>query len=185
MTLEPNFEVATQGAAVLDPAPWTALNTLASDSPRSRDGFADPAMDATLTELRAASNNEEIIAALEEFQRVWNETFPYVVFNHAIWAVLVQDDVHGMEYGPDVTPYFTRAWSRLRTRRASGRAVGYRLRARVGDGHDPSLDQVGDLGGRQPEVVPQDLDGVGAEAPARVPRLGHERARRGPERRCG
>ena len=110
VTLEPNFEVATQGAAVLDPAPWTALNTLASDSPRSRDGFADPAMDAALTELRAASNNEEIIAALEEFQRVWNETFPYVVFNHAIWAVLVQDDVHGMEYGPDVTPYFTRAW---------------------------------------------------------------------------
>ena len=69
VTLEPNFEVATQGAAVLNPAPWTALNTLASDSPRSRDGFADPAMDAALTELRAASNNEEIIAALEEFAR--------------------------------------------------------------------------------------------------------------------
>jgi peptide/nickel transport system substrate-binding protein len=107
---EPNFEVAMLGFAILDPAPWSTVNGLASDSPRSRTAYASPAMDDALAQLRAAADNEETTQALGAMQEVWNEEFPLIVFSHTTWAVLVADHVHGMEYGPDMTPYFHRAW---------------------------------------------------------------------------
>ena len=108
--LEPNFEVANNGFAVLDPAPWSTLNGLATDSPRQRTGFSSPAMDEALADLRAAADIDETKAALAEVQEVWNEEFPLIVWNHSIWGVLVADRVHGMEYGPDATPYYHHAW---------------------------------------------------------------------------
>jgi peptide/nickel transport system substrate-binding protein len=108
--LDRDFEVSTNGFAILDPAPWSTVNGLATDSQRQRTGYSNPDMDAALEQLRAASTIDETKEALAEVQEVWNETFPLLVWNHSVWAILVADHVHGMEYGPDATPYFHRAW---------------------------------------------------------------------------
>ena len=108
--LERNFQVATNGFAVLDPAPWSTVNGLATGSPRQRTGFSNADMDAALKELRAAATIEETKDALATMQEVWNETFPLVVVSHSVWAMAAQENVHGIQYGPDATPYFNLAW---------------------------------------------------------------------------
>ncbi|MGH9187141.1 MAG: ABC transporter substrate-binding protein, partial [Acidimicrobiales bacterium] len=108
--LERNFQVATNGFAIVDPAPWSTLNGLATGSQRQRTGYSNADMDAALTRLRAASTIEETREALADMQEVWNETFPVIVVDHSRWAIAVAEGVHGMRYGPDSTPYFHQAW---------------------------------------------------------------------------
>jgi len=108
--LERNFEVATNGYAILDPAPWSTLNGLESGNQRQRTGYANPDMDAALDNLRAAATIEETAEALGEIQQVWNETFPVINTQNGVWGVATAEHVKGMRYGPDATPYFHKAF---------------------------------------------------------------------------
>lgn len=110
LILTREFEVGTNGFAILAPQPWSTLNGLQTGSPRQRTGFSSPAMDAALKKLREATDNKGTIAALKDMQEVWNEEFPVIVFNHGAWAVAVAEDVKGMQFGPDATPYFEKAF---------------------------------------------------------------------------
>ncbi len=107
---ERNFEVATNGFVVLDPVPWSTLNGLQCGNVRQRSGFCDPDMDAAIDELRAAITIEEIQEALRGMQEVWNETFPVIMLTHGVWAIGAQEHVHGLQFGPDNTPYYETAW---------------------------------------------------------------------------
>jgi peptide/nickel transport system substrate-binding protein len=108
--LKPKFEVATNGMAILDPAPWSTMNSWESGSPRARAGFSHPDMDKALKQLRAAGSLEETKRAMAEVQKVWNAQIPAIVWNHAPWALAVKPQVKGMRYGPDATAIFTEAW---------------------------------------------------------------------------
>lgn len=105
-----DFEVATNGFAILPPAPWSTLNGLRSDSPRQRSGFSDPDMDAAIDQLQRAVTLEENQEALAAMQEVWNRTFPLQVWRHSIWGIAAQEDLHGLRFGPDNTPYYEMAW---------------------------------------------------------------------------
>jgi hypothetical protein len=43
-------------------------------------------------------------------QEVWNETFPVVVGGHSIWGWAAQENVEGIKFGPDTTPYWNQAY---------------------------------------------------------------------------
>lgn len=105
-----NFEVASNGFAILDPAPWSTVNGLSCESTRQRTGFCDPEMDAAIEQLRSALTIEDTKAALADMQAVWNRTFPVVGVAHTVWGIGAQERVHGLQFGPDVTTYYATAW---------------------------------------------------------------------------
>jgi ABC-type transport system substrate-binding protein len=107
---ERKFQVATNGFAVMDPAPWTSVNGLETKNVRQRTGFSDASMDASLKRLRAADSIAETKRALGEMQNAWNKTFPIIVVGHSIWGIALQSNVKGVSYGPDTTAHFDTAY---------------------------------------------------------------------------
>jgi peptide/nickel transport system substrate-binding protein len=76
-----NFDVTTWSLNVLPEAPWSGIDrNLRSDSPTNRTGYANPDFDAALAELRKATTVDQKKAALADVQKVWNATFPGVMY---------------------------------------------------------------------------------------------------------
>lgn len=108
--VSPDFEVSSLGFAITPPHPYTNLSNLTCNRPGNRTGYCDPEMDEALKELRAAITIEENAAAIERIQEIWNETFPYAIFNHTEWGIAAQEPVKGLRFGSDNTVYFDRAF---------------------------------------------------------------------------
>lgn len=108
--VQPDFEVSSLGFAITPPHPYTNLSNLTCDRPGNRTGYCDPEMDEALLDLRAAITIEENAAAIEQIQEIWNETFPYAIFDHTEWGLAAQEPVQGLRFGSDNTAYYDQAF---------------------------------------------------------------------------
>jgi peptide/nickel transport system substrate-binding protein len=106
----PDYDLALFSMSLFEESPMARLNQWYTDSPRSRTGFGDPAMDEALTVLQRAVTREEKQEAMTEVQEVWNETVPSAVLFAREDFIAYQDDVHGLRFSRDSTPVFHTAF---------------------------------------------------------------------------
>jgi peptide/nickel transport system substrate-binding protein len=93
-----NFDITTWSLNVLPEAPWSGIDrNLRSDSPTNRTGYANPEFDAALADLRKATTVDQKRAALAEVQKVWNATFPGVMYQQDEEFLTWGDKVHGVK----------------------------------------------------------------------------------------
>jgi peptide/nickel transport system substrate-binding protein len=110
VAVEASYELAHWGMGITEEAPWFKLNQFLSTSTRSRNGFADPAMDSALDVLRVAVTREEKQAALVEVQRLWNELVPAIAVYHELWMAAYDPSIHGIVHSRDLTLMFHDAY---------------------------------------------------------------------------
>src|SRR5262249_49733212 len=93
-----NYDITTWSLNVLPEAPWSGIDrNLRSDSPTIRNGYADPNFDAALAELRKATTVEQKKTALADVQKVWNATYPGVMYQQDEQYLTWGDKVHGVK----------------------------------------------------------------------------------------
>ena len=107
---EGQFEMALYGPVVFEESTIGDMTQFESGSPGNRIGYADPEMDAAVEQLRRATNREETKAAMEEIQRIWDETIPSANTFMSHWWWALPPDVHGLVWTRDVTPMFHDAY---------------------------------------------------------------------------
>ena len=107
---ERDFELAFGGQVGSEATLFASLSRFNSVNPANPYGYADPDFDAALLELQAAQDPDELQAAIEQVQEVWNETLPAAVTftDEANW--LWRDGIEGLVFTRGVTPYFDTAY---------------------------------------------------------------------------
>jgi peptide/nickel transport system substrate-binding protein len=91
---EANYEVAGWSLSMSDASPWTDLTERIDDNPYM--GYADPDMQAALTELREAATPEAELEAMATIQEVWTETVPSLIYSAVEDVVIWSDQVEGL-----------------------------------------------------------------------------------------
>lgn len=104
------FELAMGGQVGSEATLYASLTRFLSTYAANPYGYAEPDMDAALGELQAAQGSDELQAAIEQVQEVWNDTIPAVVYMTDEGAWLWSGDVRGMQFTRGVTPYFDTAY---------------------------------------------------------------------------
>jgi len=107
---QPNYDLALFSMSLFEESPMARLNQWFTDSPRSRTGFGDPAMDEALTALQRAVTREQKQEAMTEVQEVWNETVPSAVLFAREDFIAYDDSVQGLRFSRDSTPVFHTAY---------------------------------------------------------------------------
>jgi peptide/nickel transport system substrate-binding protein len=108
--LAKDYDAGCWGLAVFTSSPWSQLSQYRSGGARNRTGFADPAMDRALDQLRAAGTNDELRAALGEVQRVWDDTVPTIVYESVQEMIATAPAVHDVAPTRDTVVMFQDAW---------------------------------------------------------------------------
>jgi peptide/nickel transport system substrate-binding protein len=80
-----------------DSAPTQIDQFLRSTSASNRTGYSNPAMDAALTELQAASTDQTRTAAYKKVALLWSSDVPSVPIFHLIQGVFWNSNVMGMK----------------------------------------------------------------------------------------
>ncbi len=107
---EPDFDLGFSGLSVFEDSPYARLDQFATGNVRSRTGYSAPDMDAALEELKRAETRDQKKAALAKVQQAWNNGTPSAILLSGAWTVLVQPQVHGVEFSRDVVPLFHHAY---------------------------------------------------------------------------
>jgi peptide/nickel transport system substrate-binding protein len=107
---QPNYDLALFSMSLFEESPMARLNQWFTDSPRSRNGYSDPAMDEALTQVQRAVTREEKQEAMTAVQEVWNETIPSAVLFAREDFIAYKDEVKGLRFSRDSTPVFHTAY---------------------------------------------------------------------------
>lgn len=91
-----DYDLACWGFNLSDDAPYIPVLQHTCTSRSNRTGYCDENMDAAIAQLRAASTNEEIQAALAEIWSVWQETVPSVTYETIEEYIVFKDNVKGI-----------------------------------------------------------------------------------------
>jgi ABC-type oligopeptide transport system substrate-binding subunit len=83
---------------------------LRSTSPSNRTGYASPAMDAALTELKRASTEQAKIAGFKKIADLWNEGMPQLPLFHTEESVFWSAKVHGIRSTGLYAALLDKAW---------------------------------------------------------------------------
>lgn len=106
-----DFDVAYTGFNVLDDVPYIRLyGNLHSQSASNTLGYANPAMDALLSELQSASGDDKR-RVLSEIQTLVNETAPMAVSAAYRMYMAFADNVRGVQQSSDGILLFDKAWT--------------------------------------------------------------------------
>jgi peptide/nickel transport system substrate-binding protein len=110
--LEGNFDLSCHGLNVGNAEPWTNLAAQLSSDAGSRNVFRffNPEFDAALDELRAASTDEDKLAALAELQEIWNDQIPVLGLSALHETVMYSPELRGVVLGQDAVAYFSDAY---------------------------------------------------------------------------
>jgi peptide/nickel transport system substrate-binding protein len=103
-SVEKNYDLAVFGLVVDDPTMWNGLRQWASPNANNLTGYANPALDAGLDELKGAQTLEEQNVALAKIQQVWNDDAPSVPFGASPSIAMWQDDVKGVRFDSRLNP---------------------------------------------------------------------------------
>jgi len=90
-----DYDLACWGFNMADDTPYIPVLQHTCASRSNRTGYCSEDMDAAVEQLRAASNNEEIQAALAAIWEEWQETVPSVSYETIEEYVLFKDYVRG------------------------------------------------------------------------------------------
>lgn len=92
-----DYDLSCWGLQLEEANPWPRLYlNFHSESPNQYFGYADPAFDQALDDLKAAGDQASTDAALADLQAAWNETVPAAVLSAIPERVIWADDVHGI-----------------------------------------------------------------------------------------
>jgi peptide/nickel transport system substrate-binding protein len=105
-----DYDVACGGMSIFTESPIARLNQFQSVSPRNGVGYANPAMDAALEDLKRAAAIDQSKAALDEVQDVWNDTVPTMSLFSVQEYLAYKDEVHGLVFSRDTTVMFYDAY---------------------------------------------------------------------------
>lgn len=108
--LDRDYDIACGGMSIFDSSPIARLNQFQSVSPRNGVGYANTEMDAALEALALAATEDDTMAALEDIQRIWNETIPSASLFAVEEFVASVPDVRGLVYSRDTTVMFHDAY---------------------------------------------------------------------------
>jgi peptide/nickel transport system substrate-binding protein len=104
-----NYELACSGAGVSEASPAVRLERFFGTG-NTLTGFSDPDFDEALLSLKRASTPDEMRAAMETVQEVWNDTVPSVSLSAVENVVAWSDRVHGLVFNENYSFYFARAY---------------------------------------------------------------------------
>lgn len=106
-----DFDLATGGLAITEADPFHRLfGGLSSTSYANLTGYADDEMDALLTELQAAADDEARAGVLERIESHWYETVPGVPLGASSWYITWRPEVHGVVPAAEFMMLFGEAW---------------------------------------------------------------------------
>lgn len=92
-----DYDMALGGIGLYESIPFLGLQgTLGSASSLNFSGYSNPEMDALLTQLQAAEDDDAFRQILGQVQTLWNETVPSVPTSALMIFVAWQKGVHGV-----------------------------------------------------------------------------------------
>jgi peptide/nickel transport system substrate-binding protein len=107
--LNGDFDLACNGVNVYDAAPYVGLSQFHTNGV-NRVGFSNPEFDAAVVQLKEASTEADVQAALEELQDLWNELVPSVGFAAMEEVVVISPDLAGVRLTQDANVSFSTAY---------------------------------------------------------------------------
>jgi peptide/nickel transport system substrate-binding protein len=107
---ERDFEFVHFGVINPELQLWSSYRQFYSDNPLNAIAYANPEADAALDELREAESAEEMSAAFEHLQEVWNEDMPAIPMFATRDGVAYRDGINGIEWHNTYNPVFDHAW---------------------------------------------------------------------------
>jgi peptide/nickel transport system substrate-binding protein len=107
-----NFDLACWGNNLYDDGdPWSVLDyQFRSTSKSNYRGYANPAFDAALDDLKKAATAEQTKAALARIQQVWNDSIPSMNYQAVEVMVASGDRVHGLTQSQEAIVLFDKAF---------------------------------------------------------------------------
>ena len=106
-----DYDIGYSGFNVLDEAPFIRLfGNLDSGSSANALGYSDPRMDDLLTQVQAAPDDDAKRAALDELQKLVDQTAPFGVVGAARAFIGMSDVVQGVKPNMDGIMLFDKAW---------------------------------------------------------------------------
>jgi len=106
-----DYDMASAAYSLYNADPYTRLfSSLNSTSTNNTTGYNNPAMDAQLTKVQAATTDQAKTAALADLQKLVNDTVPYVTLAAAATFIPWQKSVHGVKPTLDGVILFDKVW---------------------------------------------------------------------------
>jgi peptide/nickel transport system substrate-binding protein len=111
VTTEKNFDMACWSMQVFDAGAWVKLERfLKSTSAANRSGYANPAMDAALVDLRKAKTPAERTRVIGQMQTIWNDTAPSAVIRAGEPTIVWAHAVRGLAFNGEIIVHFDKAY---------------------------------------------------------------------------
>jgi peptide/nickel transport system substrate-binding protein len=107
--IEHNYDLVCSGMSPVASGPIVRLARFFGTG-NTFTGFSDPAFDASLEELKAASTPEDIAAALADVQEAWNDSVPAVGLAAVQPTIAWADGVEGLTFNENMLVHFDDAY---------------------------------------------------------------------------
>jgi peptide/nickel transport system substrate-binding protein len=106
-----NYDIVGWGLNIDDSSPWMKLDSfLNSTAPGNVWGLKDPGMDAAIKATKVAAGVDELKAATQQVQEVWNAIVPGAIFSTAQETVIWDPSVHGIVPTQESNVFLAGAW---------------------------------------------------------------------------
>lgn len=110
VNVDRDYELACGGSISIDQAhPSTNMETYRSDNVLNYLNWTDPSYDDLLADLRAATTEEDMAAALGAIQELWDEQAPALVYNNVNEMIAWGEDVDGVQPTVNTMVYLDKA----------------------------------------------------------------------------
>jgi peptide/nickel transport system substrate-binding protein len=108
---EKNFDMACWSMQVFDAGAWVKLDRfLNSTSTSNRSGYASPAMDAALADLRKAKTPDDRKRIIGQMQTIWNDTAPSAIIRAGEPTIVWGKNLHGLTFNGEIIVHFDKAY---------------------------------------------------------------------------
>jgi peptide/nickel transport system substrate-binding protein len=108
---EKNFDMACWSMQVFDAGAWVKLERfLGSASTSNRSGYASPAMDTALADLRKAKTPDDRKRIIGQMQTIWNDTAPSAIIRAGEPTVVWGNSLHGLTFNGEIIVHFDKAY---------------------------------------------------------------------------
>lgn len=106
-----DFDIASGSTSIPDADPYSRLYVaLASTSGSNAGHYANPKMDALLSELKGASSPEDGQATMDKIEALWKQDVPYVNISGGAFFEVWGKNVHGIKPTSETAVLFDKAW---------------------------------------------------------------------------
>jgi peptide/nickel transport system substrate-binding protein len=104
-----DYELACGGAGASDSSPWVRLSRFYGPN-NYFTSYQNEEFNAALRELKMAATPEDAHPAMEELQRVWNETVPSVGLGALEAGIITREGLHGVLPNVNMMVTFAKAY---------------------------------------------------------------------------